>query len=375
MAVGQSGLDCGKHPCCCEEADHPGHGPYYSLTVKAEGKTVTRHLAPGAELAKVEREIAAFRRFQELVPELVEVNEEICEGRPLHAQEGDSIERASAEKKIAEVVQAEVGAGSRADNGAAFFRIARCGRLELRSSAEFAMRAAMQKVGSVLLEQLLNSDHGGHGGQRIACGGGHQAEFVDYRAKHLQTILGEVEVRRAYYHCAQCREGGGRGVIPKDQELDVVGTSFSPGMRRLMARVGAQEPFDAARQDLAELAGVVVPTKAVERVSEAVGAAAEAANQAERRVLLAGRGGSSLPKRHGSMWPWMAPGCQRCRERPRGARGKAADGKAKTREAKLGCVFTQTSFDAERWPDSRSRIDQLRGRHRNGRRLRPPDLR
>lgn len=90
---------CGKHPCCCEEADHPGHGPYYSLTVKAEGKTVTRHLAPGAAVAKVEREIAAFRRFQELVPELVEVNEAICEVRPLHAPDGESIERATLKKK------------------------------------------------------------------------------------------------------------------------------------------------------------------------------------------------------------------------------------------------------------------------------------
>jgi predicted house-cleaning noncanonical NTP pyrophosphatase (MazG superfamily) len=64
--------------------------------VKAEGTTVTRHLAAGAELAKVEREIAAFRRFQELVPELVEVGEEICEARPL---QGESMERKRLKKK------------------------------------------------------------------------------------------------------------------------------------------------------------------------------------------------------------------------------------------------------------------------------------
>lgn len=90
---------CGKHPCCCEQADHPGHGPYYSLTVKAEGTTVTRHLAAGAELAKVEREIAAFRRFQELVPALVEVNEEICEARPVDASGSESLERKTLKKK------------------------------------------------------------------------------------------------------------------------------------------------------------------------------------------------------------------------------------------------------------------------------------
>jgi hypothetical protein len=229
-----------------------------------------------------------------------------------------------------------------------FFADRRCGRVNL-GSAEFAVRAAMQKVGGVLLEQLLNSDHGGHGGQRIACGRGHQAEFLDYRAKHLQTILGEVEVRRAYYHCADCLEQGGRGVIPKDHELDVVGTSFSPGMRRLIARVGAKEPFDAAREDLAELAGVAVQTKAVERISEAVGAAAEAANQAERTVILAGKVAAvaEAARLYVAIDGTGVPAVPRETE---GRAGKAADGKAKTREAKLGCVFTQTSFDAEGWP-------------------------
>lgn len=216
-------------------------------------------------------------------------------------------------------------------------------------SAEFEVRAAMQQVGSVLLERLLNGDHGGHSGQRIACGRGHQAEFIDYRTKHLQTILGDVQVRRAYYHCAECLEAGGRGVIPKDQELDVVGTSFSPGLRRLMARVGAQEPFDAARQDLAELAGVVVQTKAVERISEAVGAAAEAANQVERAGILAGQvlPGTEAARLYVAMDGTGVPAVPRDTE---GRAGKAADGRAKTREAKLGCVFTQTSFDAEGWP-------------------------
>jgi hypothetical protein len=91
---------CGKHPCCCEDADHPGHGPYYSLTVKAEGTTVTRHVAAGAELAKVQREIAAFRRFQDLVPALVAVNEELCEARPVEEAGSESSARDELKKKL-----------------------------------------------------------------------------------------------------------------------------------------------------------------------------------------------------------------------------------------------------------------------------------
>ena len=207
----------------------------------------------------------------------------------------------------------------------------------------------MHRAGTVLLEQLLNSDHGGHAGQRLACGRGHHAEFIDYRRKHLQTILGDVELRRAYYYCAQCPEEGGRGVIPKDQELDVVDTSFSPGLRRLMARVGAQEPFAAARQDLAELAGVAVQTKAVERISEAVGVAAETANEAERAALRAGTV-QPRPATHRLYIEMDGTGVPAVPKETQGRAGKAVDGTAKTREAKLGCLFTQFHFDTEGWP-------------------------
>lgn len=263
------------------------------------------------------------------------------------ARSTPSRRRESALKKIAEIVQAEVT--REAEQIIQRFVVARHrGRLDL-GGVEFEVRAAMHKVGSVLLEQLLNSDHGGQIGPRIACGNGHQAEFVDYRSKQLQTILGDVHLRRAYYHCAQCPEDSRRGVIPKDEELDIVGSSFSPGLRRLMARVGAQEPFDTARQDLAELAAVVVQTKAVERISEAVGVAAEAANQAERAAILTGPR-LALPTATRLYVAMDGTGVPAVPKDTQGRAGKAADGKAKTREAKLGCVFTQTSSDAEGWP-------------------------
>jgi hypothetical protein len=120
-------------------------------------------------------------------------------------------------------------------------------------------------------------------------------------------------------------------------------------MRRLMARVGAQEAFDAARRNLAELAGVTVSTKAVERISEAVGVAAEAANEAERAALRAGTGQPS-PATHRLYIEMDGTGVPAVPEETQGRAGKAADKTAKTREAKLGCVFTQFHFDAEGWP-------------------------
>lgn len=85
-----------------------------------------------------------------------------------------------------------------------------------------------------------------------------------------------------YYYCAQCVEG----VIPRDCELDVEGTSLSPGVRRMMGLVGAKEAFDEGRRDLEELSGVRVSTKALERVAEATGADIEARMQQECEMAI-----------------------------------------------------------------------------------------
>jgi len=102
---------------------------------------------------------------------------------------------------------------------------------------ELAIRTAMLTLGGSLLEQLLAADTG-HCGQRVDCGDGHQAEFVSYRAKTIETVLGPVALRRAYYHCAAC----GHGVVPRDDELGVAGTSLTPGLRKMVARTGAAVP-------------------------------------------------------------------------------------------------------------------------------------
>ena len=148
-----------------------------------------------------------------------------------------------------------------------------------------AIRTAMHQMGGVLLEQLLNSDGKGYRGVRLDCGHGHAAEFVGYRSKQLLTVLSSADVQRAYYHCPGCQSG----LVPKDRELDVVGSCLSPGVRRMMGRVGAKEPFAQGRADLEELAGVVVPTKQVQRVSAQLGVQVEAFCQREREAILSGR--------------------------------------------------------------------------------------
>jgi len=92
---------CGKPNCACAAPGHPGHGPQWNLTRKADGRTRTVHLRPGPELDKARREVAEYERFRDLTGQVTEVNEAICAARP--AVPGSSDQDASpgpgAEKK------------------------------------------------------------------------------------------------------------------------------------------------------------------------------------------------------------------------------------------------------------------------------------
>jgi hypothetical protein len=148
---------------------------------------------------------------------------------------------------------------------------------------ELAIRTAMLKLGGALLEGLLGLD-AGHRCQRIDCGQGHRAEFVGYRAKHLDTVLGPTQLRRAWYHCRECNAG----LAPRDRELGIVGSSLSPGLRAMVNRVGAQEPFAQARRDLAELSGLDLTAKRVERAAEADGNLVRECLEAEAEAVMGG---------------------------------------------------------------------------------------
>ena len=114
-----------------------------------------------------------------------------------------------------------------------------------------------------------------------------------------------------------------------------------------MGQVGGKEAFDDGRKDLEVLAGIEVTTKAVERVSEAVGQQIEQQSRRDREAVLAGKiipfvSKAEIPKLYVAIDGSGVPVVARETE---GRKGKGDMGQAKTREAKLGCVFTQTTVD------------------------------
>ena len=214
---------------------------------------------------------------------------------------------------------------------------------------EDAMRAALATAGARLLEAVLGGDDDGYAGPHAKCVSGHQASFAGRRAKTIATVLGPVRVSRAWYHCPGC----GHGFAPRDEQLGVAGTSLSPGLTQMIARAGAEVPFGKAAALLADLAGIAVSARTIERSAEASGAAARAAAGTEAAGLRA-RTIRPLPP------PEPVPdmlyvevdgtGVPVRRSETEGRKGKGEDGQARTREIKLARFFTVSRTDSDGKP-------------------------
>lgn len=197
---------------------------------------------------------------------------------------------------------------------------------------EFGIRASMHEVGRSFLERMLipNSE----GREKVE----ERYKEVGTRKKRILTVLGFVTVPRKYYYDRE----KGEGLCPRDKELDIEGTTFSPGMRRIMARVGAYRPFELGGEDIEELAGVHVTAKEVERIAERMG------KEADKYLMDVKAREEKRESKVDVMYVSMdGTGVPMTRKETEGREGKGEDGQAKTRDAKLGCVFTQTGVDKD----------------------------
>src|SRR5207244_4643462 len=131
-------------------------------------------------------------------------------------------------------------------------------------------------------------------------------------------------------------------------ERELVSTPVRPGVRRLIGTVGGKEALNEAPTDLEELAGVSVSTKAVERTSEAIGEDIETSEKPDRELMVSGKIVAWESKKHPIARMYIAmdgTGVPVLPSETVGRHGKDETGDAKTREARLGCVFTQTIID------------------------------
>ncbi len=206
---------------------------------------------------------------------------------------------------------------------------------------EEASRRCSLRLAAQALEKCLNQDHSDHSGPQVPCRCGQPARWVERRSKTFQTVLGEVTLDRAYYHCAEC----GAGFCLRDGDLGLEGGSESAGIQRMCSLAAAMVSFDEGKMLIRELAGIEISAKRVERCAKRVGAevAADEKDNAEPidtgaplpRNFCLSADGTGIPVRSSEV---------------AGRAGKNPGSPAKTREVKLCVIWSADSRDKEGKP-------------------------
>ena len=199
---------------------------------------------------------------------------------------------------------------------------------------ETGLRAALLQQGRRLLENLLNdptlplADDASRPGEKC----------TPAVARDLKTLFGPLTLRRNYYHAA----GTGRGRYPLDAALKLVGP-YTPALAQLMSRAGAQTGFESGSEDLRVYGGLAIQGRQIHRLMQIIGPAVHQAAEAAPHETAAAPIPVLYVEVDGTGAP-MVPA------ELAGRKGRQPDGTAKTREVKLGCVFTQHGTDAAGQP-------------------------
>lgn len=163
-----------------------------------------------------------------------------------------------------------------------------------------------------------------------------QERFHSHQPRTVTTVLGPITLRRAYYRGPQ----GGR--YPLDEALGLH-DQYTPAVAQLMCWAGAMDSsFELASETLLRFAGLSIPGRQVQRVVNAFGQ--QAATWMHHRDSQP----PSAPVEILNIQTDMT-GIPARPEELQHVKGKQPDGSAKTRQIKLGCVFTQ-SRDAQGQP-------------------------
>jgi hypothetical protein len=157
-------------------------------------------------------------------------------------------------------------------------------------------------------------------------------------ALDAQGMFGRFILWRDYYYSPS----QGQGHYPADAALGLE-LGYTPALARLICLAAVNHPgFEQAAKDLAETGGIEISAQQIQRVVQRVGAAARRWQERPTRpqpcaapILYASSDGTGVRMRAVEL---------------AGRKGKQPDGSAKTRQAYLGCVFTQHKRDEKGHP-------------------------
>jgi len=120
-----------------------------------------------------------------------------------------------------------------------------------------------REVGRLMLEEGLGESHRGYEGPRRQCEScGGQQRYVGDRPRQIETIVGTVRWKRAYYVCRSCQAVHYGG----DKALGIDRSGYSPLMQKFIAEACSMAAFRDGLRLIGELIGAQVSLRAAEEI-------------------------------------------------------------------------------------------------------------
>jgi hypothetical protein len=134
----------------------------------------------------------------------------------------------------------------------------------------------LKAVGNELLAGLCGLSVPAYPVPAVGCSCGGKAVYQRQRVGENKTLLGVIEIKRPYYLCGACHQGG----CPVDGQLGFCAGGMSAGLQEVMALLGVQFPFEEAATMLEKLTLVQVSPNACRKATEQLGAVVAQEEQA-----------------------------------------------------------------------------------------------
>jgi hypothetical protein len=135
---------------------------------------------------------------------------------------------------------------------------------------EQAVTVMVMAFGKDLLQRVVDSARNGYQGSSITCECGRSMKFVQHRARDIHTLFGWIRLKRAYYHCRECRTS----LYPYDVVGGLGPEHISPALGKACCLLAVDDSFDQTSRKIEALFGQKVSERTVERVVHQVGSAA-----------------------------------------------------------------------------------------------------
>lgn len=168
------------------------------------------------------------------------------------------------------------------DLGQLFVRVLKQHAATLAASDFDGIEQWLQEVGrqvfGPVVERTVAAIAAGGGKEHPPCPACHQfMRLVDEeRPRNLQGLVGDYTISRAYFYCDGCH----RGLAPLDERLGLGAGVLSPGLERVACWFGINDSFQEGADALHETLQIKLKDEPTRRITEGIGAVAEAEAQA-----------------------------------------------------------------------------------------------